>query len=86
MIAKHHEDSRTKLVSSWNPAKSTMQKGYWKQGRPAKIWEDDLNIYLQPYRSNRDDNDLAADSNNQRDPRHLSKRQRQANQQRATKQ
>ena len=46
MIAKHHEDRWTKLASNWNPAISTKQKGYGKQGRPAKRWEDDLAIYL----------------------------------------
>ena len=44
MIAKHHEDRWTKLVSNRN---------YRKQGRPAKRWEDDLNTYLQPDRTNR---------------------------------
>ena len=47
MIAKHHEDRWTKLVSNWNPAVSTRQTGYRKQGRPAKRWEDDLDINLQ---------------------------------------
>ena len=46
MIAKHHEDCWTKLVSNWNPAISTKQQWYRKQGRPAKRWEDDLNIPL----------------------------------------
>ena len=44
----------TTLVSNWNPATSTKQKGYRKQGRPAKRWEDDLNINLQPDRSTSD--------------------------------
>ena len=61
MIAKRHEDRWTKLVSNWNPAISTEQKGYHKQGRPAKRWEDDFNIYSQPDRSNRDKNDLTSD-------------------------
>ena len=61
MIAKHHEDRWTKLVATWNPAISTKQKGYRKQGRLAKRWEHDLNIYLQPDRSNRDNNDLTSD-------------------------
>ena len=54
LIAKHHDDRLTKPVSKWNPAVSTKQKWYQKQGRPAKTWDDDLNIYLQPTRSNRD--------------------------------
>ena len=32
-----------------------------KQGRAAKRWEDDLDIYFQPDRSNRDTNDLTSD-------------------------
>ena len=31
-----------------------------KQGRPANRWEDDLNIYLQPDRSNRDNTALTS--------------------------
>ena len=42
MIAKHHKDRWTKIVSNWNPAISTKHKGYWTQGR-AKLREDDLN-------------------------------------------
>ena len=61
MTAKHHEDRRTKLVSNWNLAISTKQKGYRKQGRPAKIWLDELNTYLQPDRTNRDNNDFTSD-------------------------
>ena len=38
------------------------KKGYRKQGRPAKRWEDDLNAYQQPTRSNRDNNDLTSDT------------------------
>ena len=41
MIAKHHEGRWTKLVTSWNPATSTKQKGYRKRG--SKRWEDDIN-------------------------------------------
>ena len=44
MIAKHHEDCWTNLVSNWNLATSTKQNGYRKQGRPAKRWNVDLNI------------------------------------------
>ena len=44
MIAKHHEERWTKLISNWNPAISTKQKGYRKQGRMAKRWEDDINF------------------------------------------
>ena len=40
---------------------SNQAKGYWKKGIPAKRWEDDLNICLQPDRSNRDNNDLTSD-------------------------
>ena len=34
---------------------------YREQGRAAKRWEDDLDIYFQPDRSNRDTNDLTSD-------------------------
>ena len=61
MIAKHHEDRWTKLDSHWNPLISTKQKGYRKQRRLAKRWEDDLNTYSQPDRANRDNNDLTSD-------------------------
>ena len=50
-----------KLVSNWNPAILIKRKGYRKQGRPAKRWEDDLNTYSQPDRTNRDNNDLTSD-------------------------
>ena len=33
IIAKHHKDRWTKLVSCWNPARSTKQQGHRKQGR-----------------------------------------------------
>ena len=46
----HHAGRGTKLVSNWNPAISTKQIGYGKQGRRANRWEDDSNIYLQPDR------------------------------------
>ena len=36
MIAKRHDDRRTKLVSNWNPAVSSKQKGDQKQGRLAR--------------------------------------------------
>ena len=62
MGAKHHEDRWAKLVSNWNPAISTWRKGYQKQGRLATRWQDDLHIYLQPDRSNRDNIDLTSDS------------------------
>ena len=61
MIGKHQEDRWTKLVSNWNPAISTRQQGNRQRGRPAKRWEDDLNIYSQPDGANRDNNDLASD-------------------------
>ena len=61
MIAKHHGDRWTKLISNWTPAISTKQKGDWKQGGPAKRWEDDLDTYLQPDRTNRDNSDLTSD-------------------------
>ena len=32
MIAQHHEGRWTKIVSNWNPATSTKQKGHRKQG------------------------------------------------------
>ena len=56
MIAKHHEDRWTKLVSNWNPAISTKQKGYLdtKQDLAKKNWEYDLSMYFQPDGSNRD--------------------------------
>ena len=59
--AKHHEERWTEPVSNWNPAISTEQQGYLKHGRPAKRWEDDHNIHLQPNRANRNDNDLTSD-------------------------
>ena len=46
--AKHHEDRWTKLVSKRDPAISTKQKGYWKQGRLVKVWQDDIYSHLQP--------------------------------------
>ena len=51
MIAKHHEDCCTKLDSHWNPAISTKQTGYRKQGRTAQRWEDDVDIHSPPDRS-----------------------------------
>ena len=42
---QNHEDHWTKLPK---------QKGYRKQGTPAKRRKDEINIYLQPNRSNRD--------------------------------
>ena len=47
--------------SNWNPAISTKQKGYRKQGRPATSWEGVLNTYLQPDRMNSDSNDFTSD-------------------------
>ena len=41
-----------KAYLDWNPAVSTKQKGYRKQGRRAKRWEDDINTYVFP--ANRD--------------------------------
>ena len=55
MIAKHHDGSWTQLISTWNPAISTKQKGYRKQGRPARSREDDNNLYPQPTIVHRDD-------------------------------
>ena len=34
MIAKHHEGRWTKIVSNWNPAVSTKQKGYCSTSNP----------------------------------------------------
>ena len=48
IIAKHHKDRWTKLVSNWNRARSTKQEGHRKQGRQV----DDINTYLQTYSSN----------------------------------
>ena len=42
MIPKHHEDRWIKLISNCNPAISTKQNGYRKQGRQAKshyVWQ-----------------------------------------------
>ena len=61
MIAEQHEDRWTTFVSSWNSAIWTKQKGYSKQGRPAKRWEDDLNTYWPPEKTNRANNDLTRD-------------------------
>ena len=44
------------------PAISSKQKRCWKQGRPAKRWEDDINAYLQPATTNRNKNDLTNDT------------------------
>ena len=35
-----HEDRETNFISKWNPAVSTKQKGYWKQGRSATRCEE----------------------------------------------
>ena len=48
MIAKHHADRWTKPISNGSPAISTNQEGYRKQGRLAKRWEGEINLYLQP--------------------------------------
>ena len=61
-IAKHHEGRWTKLLSNWNPAISTKLKGYQKQGRPAKRWEEHINANLQPTRVTRNDSDLTSDT------------------------
>ena len=63
MIATHHEHSGTKLVSNQLEPSYLNQatEGYWKQERLAMTWEDDFNIYVQPDRSNRDNNDLTSD-------------------------
>ena len=50
------------LIFNWNPVISTKQKRYRKQGRPAKRWEDDINAYLQPTRTNRGYTDLTNDT------------------------
>ena len=42
------------LISEWNPATSTKQKGYRKQGTPAKNWEAEINFYSQPTKVHRD--------------------------------
>ena len=62
MIAKHNEGRWTKLISNWNPATSTKQKGYGKQGRLAKTWEEDINSNLQPTKVHRDYTDLSKDT------------------------
>ena len=41
---------------------STKQKVHWKPGRPVKRCEDDLNAYLQPARTNRDNNDFTSET------------------------
>ena len=41
IIAKHHKDRWTKLVSYWNPARSNKQKGHRKQARKTS-WQDDI--------------------------------------------
>ena len=56
--ARDHERRWTKLICNWSPAISTTQKSYHKQGGLAKIWEDDINTYLQHARNNRDNSDL----------------------------
>ena len=61
MSAKHHDDCWTKLISNWNPAISTKQKGGKKEDQP-RDGEDDLNIYQQPDRYKRDNNDLTSDT------------------------
>ena len=58
IIAKHHDDRWTRLISKWSPSISTKQRGYLKQGRPARRWEDDINSYLQPTKVHGGNNDL----------------------------
>ena len=47
-IPKHQDGRWTKVISKWSPAISAKQKGYRKQGRPAKRWEDDITLHLLP--------------------------------------
>ena len=61
MTAKHREDRWTELFSSWKPYHPS-RKGTGKQGRPVKRCEADINAYLQPARTNRDNNDLTKDT------------------------
>ena len=57
-IAKHHECRWTTLIPQWSSLMSTKARGYRKQGRPAKRWEDDISLHLQPTKVHRDNNDL----------------------------
>ena len=61
MIAKHHDDRWTKLISTWSPVITTKQKVYRVQGGPAERWEDDVNSYQQPIIVHGDNNDLTND-------------------------
>ena len=58
MIAKHHHERWTKLRSKWRPAMSTKQKGYRKQGRPAKRWGRRHQVIPAPTEVHGDKNDL----------------------------
>ena len=55
MIARHHEDRWTKLGPNW------MEPSYTNQAKKGTTNKEDLNVYLQPDRSNRDNNDLTSD-------------------------
>ena len=44
-VAQHHEGRWAKLNCNGNAAIPTKQKGYPKRGRPAEIWEYDINSY-----------------------------------------
>ena len=61
MIVEHHEGRWTKLISSWNPAISTKQTGHPETGRTRHDM-DDSHTYLQPTRTNRENNDLMNDT------------------------
>ena len=58
MIAKHHDDRWTRLIAKWSPTISTKQRRYWKRGRPANSWENDINSNRQPTQACDENNDL----------------------------
>ena len=62
LTGRHHEGRGTKLDPNWNRGASSKQKRWIgnKEDRP-RDGEDDLNMYLQPDRSNRYNNDLTSD-------------------------
>ena len=49
-------------TSSPTETQTNQQKGYRKQVRPTKRWEDDINLYLQATKAHRDNNDLTNDT------------------------
>ena len=61
MIAKHHDDRWTKLISNWNPAISTKQKGIGsKEDRPRDGKTRSTHTYNKP--ESTDNNDLTNDT------------------------